>query len=182
MSARGTKRSAVVGIGLLLAVLASCADVKPPSAFEQAFDDDTKPWQEIQTQLPAAPQDANLVYFAVSAGTPYRFAVDATSLAIGSDGVFRYVLVATSPQGARNVSYEGIRCESHERKIYAIGRTDGSWARSRAAAWLPIEDVSSNRQHAALMKEYFCPDDYPARNPAEVLARMRVRVEPTNTT
>ena len=166
----------------MIVALASCADVKPPNAFEQAFDDDTTSWQEIQTQLPAAPQASSLVGFAVSGGTQYRFAIDATSLTIGSDGVFRYVLVATSPQGVRNVSYEGIRCQTRERKTYAIGRSDGAWVRARNAAWSPVEDVSTNRQHAALMKEYFCPDAYPARDVAEVLGRMRVRTEPTNTT
>ena len=169
-------------VALLVASLTACADVKPPNAFEQAFEDESVPWQEIQTQLPAAPQASNLVGFAVSGGTQYRFAIDATSLAIGTDGVFRYVLVATSPQGVRNVSYEGIRCQSRERKTYAIGRTDGTWVRARNAAWVPVEEVNANRQHAALMKEYFCPDAYPARDVAEVIGRMRVRTEPTNTT
>ena len=166
----------------LVAALAACADVRPPNAFEQAFDDETVPWQELQTQLPPAPRDANLVPFAVSGGTQYRFAIDATSLAIGSDGVFRYTLVATSSQGARNVSYEGIRCQASERKTYAIGRSDGTWVRARNAAWTGVQDVDINRQHAALINEYFCPDAYPARNVAEVLARMRVRSQPTNTT
>ncbi len=167
---------------LVVVGITACADIKPPNAFEQAFDDDTVPWQEIQTQLPAAPKSPDLVGFAVSGGTQYRFAIDATSLAIGSDGVFRYVLVATSPQGVRNVSYEGIRCQTRERKTYAIGRSDGTWVRARNATWAPVEEVDANRQHAALMKEYFCPDAYPARDVAEVIGRMRLRTEPTNTT
>lgn len=174
---RGRRRR-VIAIAAMV-VLGACTTPKPPSAFEQDFDDPAKSWQEIQTQLPPAPSEDDLVVFGVSGGTQYRFALDARTLAIGTDGVFRYVLVATSPQGARNVSYEGIRCQSGEKKIYATGRADGTWVRSRTAAWTRIEEVGNNRQHAALMKEYFCPDAYPARNVAEVLGRLRVRLPST---
>ena len=155
-------------------MLAACAPLKPPSTFEQDFEDRQKSWTEMETQLPPAPRDDALVTFGVSGGAQFRFALDAPSLAIGTDGVFRYVLVATSSGGSRNVSYEGIRCETREKKVYAIGRPDGTWVRSRSAAWTPIEEVGNNRQHAALMKEYFCPQSYPARDVPEVLARMRV--------
>ena len=104
---------------------------------------------------------------------------DDAVLSIGTDGVFRYTLVATSSQGARNVSYEGIRCESAQKKIYATGRPDGTWVRSRNAAWTPIEEVGINRQHAALMKEYFCVDGYPSRRVSDVLARLRVTLPGT---
>lgn len=164
---------------MVATLVAACATPKPPSAFEQDFDDQTKTWQEVQTQLPPVPRDDDLVVFGVSGGTQYRFGLDPRSLTIGSDGVFRYALVATSPQGARNVSFEGIRCQTGEKKIYATGRPDGSWVRVRNAGWSAVEEVGNNRQHAALMKEYFCPDSYPARDVAEVLGRLRVRLPTT---
>jgi hypothetical protein len=160
---------------LVALLLSSCADPKPPSTFEEAFDDDTKPWIEVETQLPPKPVDADLVGFAVSGATSYRFGIDPKSLTIGTDDVFRYTLVAISPQGARNVSYEGIRCQTDQRKIYAIGRPDGTWVRSRNAAWTKIEEVGNNRQHAALEKEYFCPESYAARSPKEIIDRMKIR-------
>ncbi len=157
-----------LGIG----ALAACAAPKPPSAFEEAFDDETRPWQEVETQMPAKPMDADIVPFQVSGGTDYRFGIDARSLSIGTDGVYRYTLVATSRQGARNVSYEGIRCETAQKKVYAIGRSDGTWTKSRSAAWQPIADVGINRQDAALLREYFCPDGYAATSGKEIFARM----------
>ena len=164
----------------ILAMLSACSTpAPPPSAFEQAFDDETKSWQEVSTQLPPAPQERHLVVFGVGGATQFRFAIDAYTLSIGSDGVYRYTLVATSPAGARNVSYEGIRCESAQKKIYATGRPDGTWVRSRNAAWTPIEEVGINRQHAALMKEYFCVDGYPSRRISDVLARLRVTLPST---
>ncbi len=163
------------------AMLVACAAPKPPSTFETDFDEENKPWTEMQTQLPAAPQPADLVVFPVSGATNYTFAIDRKSISIGSDGVFRYSLVATSPSGARNVSYEGIRCETQERKIYATGRPDGSWVRARNAGWVRIEEVGNNRQQAALMKDVFCPDFYPAQNLGEIQDRLRRRAPTTNT-
>ena len=163
-------------------VFTACTTVPPPNAFESAFEDETKPWQELQTQLPAAPNAADLVPFQVSGATQYKFALDAKSIDIGSDGVFRYTIVAVSAEGARNVSYEGIRCLTSEKKIYAIGRSDGSWSRSRSAAWKRIQDVSLNRQDAALEDEYFCPGGYAARDRAEVIGRLRPRLAPSETT
>ncbi len=150
-------RRAAAASAIVLAV-GACAPAKPPSVFETDFDDDTKAWREIEAQLPAPPQDADLMPFSVGSDSSYYYRIDRKALSIGSDGVFRYTLVATSAQGARNVSYEGIRCEKSERKIYAIGRDDGRWVRARNAAWVPVEDVARNRYHAALMKEYFCPN------------------------
>ncbi len=156
-----------------------CSSTKPPSAFEQDFDDDTKTWKEIQTQLPAAPREEDLMGFGVSGASSYYFAIDRKSLAIGSDGVFRYTLVATSPQGARNVSYEGIRCATREKKIYAIGQSDGTWTKARNAAWARIVEVGNNRQHAALMKEYFCPDGTAQQKMSDVLDRFKRRLPTT---
>ena len=163
----------------LAVVLFGCSSTKPPSAFEQDFDDDTKTWKEVQTQLPAAPRDEDLIGFSVSGASAYYFAVDRKALSIGSDGVFRYTLVATSAQGARNVSYEGIRCETVEKKIYAIGQRDGGWVKSRNSAWSRIEEVGNNRQHAALMKEYFCPDGSAQQKLSDVLDRFKRRLPTT---
>lgn len=176
---RDRRAGRIATILSVAAFVGACTPPKPPSAFEEAYDDEAKPWVEVQTQLPAPPNAATLRSFAVSGATQYRFEIDPKSLTIGTDGVFRYTLVATSPSGVRNVSYEGIRCEKGEKKTYAIGRSDGTWVRARNAAWTPIEDVNLNRQHAALEKEYFCPEGYAARDVKDILARMTPRLAPS---
>lgn len=143
------------------------------SRFEQDFDDEAKPWQEIATQLPAAPKAENLVPFYVSATTTLKFAIDSKSLTAGSDGVMRYVLVSKSAGGAENISYEGIRCESSEVKLYAFGHKDGTWGRSRHDKWEPIVEKTTNRQHAALARDYFCDNRVIAGSVEEILNRMR---------
>jgi len=117
---------------------------------------DERPWQEVEAALPAPPQEANLLPIEVDQLTQNRFYVDDASLAYGSDDVIRYTMVVVSPAGARNVSFEGMRCKTAERRIYAFGRVDGSWSKARSNAWVRIEGGNINRHHAALYRDYFC--------------------------
>lgn len=105
--------------------------------------------------------------FYASAATDNRFFVDASTLSVSADGVVRYVLVVVSPQGVRNVTFEGMRCETRERRIYASGRSDGSWSKARKNEWSRIEDAAANRHHAALFLEYFCPFGIVVKDAAE---------------
>ena len=155
---RGRVAFGVASALVALLLVAACASKPSPDAFENDYDDESKTWKEIETQLPAAPRDRDLVEFSVSAASPYRFSLDRKSIALGGDGVYRYTLVAVSREGARNVSYEGIRCATREYKIYALGRSDGMWVKPRNAQWRPVIEVDNNRQHAALIKDTLCID------------------------
>lgn len=157
--------------GLGMAAMAALAHAE--SRLDDQFDDTTKPWQEIAVQFPALPNDADLLPFDVSATATQRFAVDAKSVSVGADAVIRYTLVTQSQAGARNVSYEAIRCASLEYKIYALGHADGTWSRARRDQWQPIVNNAMNRQQAALVQDYFCLANSPAGNPAEMLRRLR---------
>jgi hypothetical protein len=143
------------------------------SQFEEDFDDTGKTWQEIAVQLPAPPAPEHLIPFYVSATATQTFALDEKSLQIGKDGVIRFTLVSTSPSGARNISYEGIRCASFEKKSYAYGRDDGSWARSRRDQWEPIVRNAANRQHGVLAVDFFCESKSVAGNRETLLKRLR---------
>ena len=136
-----------------------------------AFDEDyeVKTWQEIEVQLPAPPQEADLMPFFVSAASDNQFFVDKKSLSLGSDGVVRYTLVVLTAGGSRNVSYEGMRCQTKERRLYAFGRRDGTWSKAKGNAWDRVADTGSNRHHAALFLEYFCPDGIIVQSVQEIL-------------
>jgi hypothetical protein len=138
-----------------------------PVAADSDEDDEVRPWQEVAVQLPAAPLQENLLPFYVSAATNNEFYVDGASLSVGADGVVRYVLVVQTQGGARNVTYEGLRCETKERRLYASGRPDGTWARSRNDEWRRIQNMATNRHHAALIFDYFCPSGAIVRDVAE---------------
>jgi hypothetical protein len=145
------------------------------SRFEQDFDDQEKQWQEVAIQLPSYPKPENLFPFYVSETATQNFAIDSKSLTVGSDGVIRYTLVTNSASGARNISYEGIRCASFEKKLYAFGREDGTWSRSRHDQWERIVRNTANRQHATLAMDYFCQNLTIADNAEKMLERIKFR-------
>lgn len=170
------RKKAFIAPGALLLALACHSGVTfAKSDFEEDFEDQEKPWQEVATQLPAAPKPENLLPFYVSPTATQSFAIDAQSLSLGADGVIRYTLVATSEAGARNVSYEGIRCATYERKLYAFGHPDGSWSRARRDQWERINSNTPNRHHAALAKDYFCLEKTVAGTAEEMVKRIRTK-------
>ena len=119
---------------------------------------------EDNLALPAYPAPGKLIPFSVSDSGGFRFFVDGATLTVGKDRVVRYVLVARSADGAQNVSYEGMRCAAGEYRIYAIGRSDGSWVESRTG-WRPVRGAPARQ--VALYREYFCPQAEPLRDAAE---------------
>ena len=168
-----TKIAIMPPIFIVMACAVSMANAQ--SRFDEDFDDAEKPWQEIAIQLPAAPVTENLLPFYVSATATQTFALDSKSLALGADGVIRYTLITSSATGARNISYEGIRCESFEKKLYAFGHSDGTWSRSRQDKWEPIVRNAANRQHATLAQDYFCEGLSVAGDAKTMLERIRTQ-------
>ncbi len=130
-----------------------------------------KVWLESPLQLPAAPAQENYLAFYKSA--QQKFFIDTQSLTIAKDGSFRYTLISTSQSGAKNISYEGLRCDSYEKKIYAFGRTDGSWSPSRNAEWSGISNSGVNRQHASLAQEFVCEGLSVSGDIERILQRIR---------
>lgn len=137
------------------------------AAEEEGEDDLPKQWRELDVQFPSPPAGDALIPLYVSAATTNRFYIDGSSLSVGADQVIRYVMVVETPGGVRNVSFEGLRCESRSRRIYGSGRPDGSWSKARNSDWVRILDAYANRQHAALFLEYFCPFGNSVRTAAE---------------
>lgn len=113
---------------------------------------------EAEVRLPAYPEERTLLRFPTS-WTTHQIALDEAALAVGNDGVVRFTLVVKSASGAENVSHEGIRCETGERRVYAYGRrgaAGGVWSAARNAAWLPIHDRGINRYYFEFWRDVFC--------------------------
>lgn len=156
----------------LLVALSACTPSSPPNrASDDGFDD--KPWEVQQALLPAHPNQGNLVQIYVSPTTTFQFFVDTASISAGEDGPIRYIMIARSPSGAENLSYEGLRCETRERKLYAFGRSDGTWSRARNPQWAPIGEGQANRQHAALAEDFFCPQGVRVRTSEDAVRMLR---------
>ena len=157
-------------LALALAMWAALVLAQPKSDWE--LEQEERSWSESNFQLPAYPKGDDLIEFYVSAATEFKFFIDRASLSISPEGVVRYTLLARSPSGAENVTYEGIRCKTGAYRIYAYGRTGGTWA-PRASDWRPIEPKSVQRWHQALWREYFCPQKVPIYDVAEGIDALR---------
>lgn len=139
---------------------------------------DAKPWEESAPELPPYPKDEDFYSFYVSASTVNRFYVDTARISLGRDGVVRYTLLIISPAGVRNVSYEGMRCQSQERRTYALGRTGERWTVARGSLWVPVREATSNRHHAALFQDFFCPNGIMATRLDEVIRAIKKAGKP----
>jgi hypothetical protein len=160
----------------------ACFAIVSFAASAAGFDEeyDVKQWQEMVVSMPTAPRKESLIPFYVSAATENQFFIDGASLSVGEDGVVRYVLIVQTLGGARNISYEGMRCLTRERRIYASGRLDGSWSKSRNNEWVRIRDAVANRQYAELFLEYFCPGGTIARDAEEARQALKAGLHPDN--
>jgi hypothetical protein len=125
-------------------------------------------FREAAVALPPYFREEDLVEFAVAPTTRFRFYVDRGSLSVGEDGVVRYTLVARSPQGAQNVTYEGIRCRAGMHRVYALGQPDRNW-KPVTLDWQPTDRLWVR----VLRREYFCPMGLPVHDVAEALDALR---------
>lgn len=145
----------------------------PDTLPNKDFVDDTAPWEELAASLPPYPKDENLVSINVSSATSNKYMIDTASLSVGKDKVVRYTVVIESKLGARTVNYEGLRCETMERKIYAFGQADGKWTENKRAAWDEIKRRSSLSYHKTLFEEIFCDVGIPIRDTEEGLRKLK---------
>lgn len=142
------------------------------AAQEDAADGQPSAASEPEAVLPAHPS-GNLIEFDSGINSANRYFLDRDSLSVLEGDEVRFTLVIDARGGARNVSYEGIRCSSFERRTYAVGRADGSWVRSRRHDWLRITGNRVNRHHSALATSYLCNNGIAVRSAAEAFEAIR---------
>ncbi len=95
-------------------------------------------WQEGPVPEPPAFSLDRLIRFEVNPNSSLVYGLDPRTLQISAaDRVVRYVVVASSPAGARNVFYEGIRCPTGEVKTYAH-QNGQQWVKASDPQWLPM--------------------------------------------
>lgn len=154
----------LVQLLLLCLPLAAFAD---PGAFNDVEEPVAAPWKESDYVLPPFPKAENLIEFYVSAANPAKFYIDQSSIGAGTpDGVVRYVMVVRTSGGAVNTSYEGVRCDTNEYRIYATGNNDeGTWNKARGDAWRTFWRGSA--QQKSLANLYLCPDFNPVKTAEE---------------
>ena len=153
---------------LFALLLAGCG--APPIASDWERQQAPKLAEEQAAPLPPYPEARNLVGFDLLAPSDMRYFIDASSLTV-SEGIVRYVVVARSPEGAQNVSYEALRCPG-EYRLLALGRADGGWS-TQPGSWRGIPRGMDRSVQYALARNYFCAHRIPVHTAREALEALR---------
>jgi hypothetical protein len=148
---------------LLLLALTACSSTPEVSDWERQNMAREAPSEEAVTP-PPFPQRGKLIEYPIADAAGFHFFVDGSTLSVDQHGIVRYVLVAQSPTGAQNVTFEGLRCAAAQHRVYATGQSDGTWLPARTA-WQPV--ANARRWQLALYREYFCPQKVPIRDAGE---------------
>jgi hypothetical protein len=113
-------------------------------------------FKEGLTAMPLNPPNkATIQPFYVSQHTIFKFAVDTNSILIGNDGITRYIVILTSPNGNSQVQYEGIRCDSFQWRLYGTFE-NSAWKENPLSSWRDIQSNVPNRYQAALAQGALC--------------------------
>lgn len=175
--------AALAARAVLIAVLLACAGAAWGDInfrFQNWEDPDAVPWSEGKYELPPYPKaDAPLIEFYTNAVNPNHYYVDSSSLSVGEDGVVRYVMVVKTSGGAVNVSFEGMRCETQQLRIYAIGRSDGTWYVSPRSEWKPMKTDGINYHQGKLWRNFLCPIGNPIHTAKEGVDALKAGRHPS---
>ena len=133
-------------------------------------------WREVEAPPPPAPKLEGLIPLEIP-GTTLRFGVVPTSVAIGSDGIVRYVVVASSATGAVNAMYEGIRCNSGEYKVYARHNPDSGWTPVKDSAWRSLHEQPMSRHSLLIARTGACMGHGTNHTAARIVQDLRSPVD-----
>jgi hypothetical protein len=150
---------------LLLAAAAAQAQAQVPA--------DDPDWREVEAPPAPALKLQGLVPLEMP-GSALRFGVDPASITIGSDGIVRYVVVATSDSGVVNGIYEGIRCDKGEVKVYARHNPAGGWKVLKDPQWRPVNE---QRYTSLIALGGACVGRGANQSPARIVRDLRTPLE-----
>lgn len=134
---------------------------------------DDPDWREVEAPPAPALKLQGLIALEMP-GSSLRFGIDPSSITVGSDGVVRYVVVATSATGVVNAIYEGIRCDNGEVKVYARHNAAGGWTVAKEPKWRPVRD---QRYTDAIARGGACAGRSANRSPAHIVRDLTTPLE-----
>ncbi len=135
---------------------------------------DSPEWVEAAT--PAPPQ------FSVNSVLPLdmppyvsvKVGVDPQTIAVGEDGVVRYVVVMRNTSGNTSASYEGIRCSSDEVKTYARWSASGQWNLLAHPEWKAVSDNMPSHHAQVFARQAACVN-HATTSKQEVIDALKAR-------
>ena len=154
-------------LALSLALFASMAGMA------QTTQDDPD-WTESAVPTAPAFDMSRLLTFSGAVSSSLLYGIDPASISISrSDSLVRYVLVATSASGARNVMYEAIRCSTGEFKTYARYSPDGRWTNVSNPEWRSVFGNMPSKHALYLAKAAICDGSAPTASVDVVVRRLK---------
>jgi CNP1-like family len=139
---------------------------------------DAPEWTEGPIAPPPLFAKDRLIAIDMPSYVSVKIGVDPESIAVGEDGVVRYVVVMTNASGNSNAVYEGIRCASDEVKTYARFGSSGQWTLLNAPQWKAIQDNMPSRHALAFARQGGC-QNHLAPSKQEILAALKLTRRPT---
>ncbi len=148
-------------------------DLPPGAARAPDLDEPTRAQDvPLPDPLPSSlPDPARLLRWTVP-DSGSRYGVDPATYTRVSTNAARVIVVIETRGGARNVTLEGIRCDTAERKLLAIGRGDGTWSMPRDQAWQPLFMTDAVRRDRRPLVLALCDGPTSAENAAALRRRL----------
>jgi hypothetical protein len=144
-----------------------------PFAASAQFFQDNPDWKEAEAPPPPAYDVSKLLTFKVSGGQSLVYGVDPASITINkSDSVVRYVMVATSASGVRNVMYEALHCATGEVKIYAR-QFSGKWEPIANPKWQSVFGEMPSKHAFTFARMGACDGAAPASSVPDLVAKVK---------
>ncbi len=125
-------------------------------------------WKEMEAPQPAPLRTDRLIRLELPE-SQLRFGVDPASITLTSDGIVRYVVVATSSTGAVNGFYEGIRCSTAETRLYARYNPDSGWVPVKDAQWRPLRESRPSRHSLVIARTGACMGGAPNQSAVQIV-------------
>ena len=131
-------------------------------------------WKESDVPAPPTFDTGRLLAFEVSSASSLVYGVDPATISITqSDGVVRYVVVATSASGTRNIMYEGIRCATGEFKTYARYSMNGRWSLVSNPEWRSMFGNLPSKHALRFAKAGACENVTPVSSARELANKLK---------
>lgn len=132
-------------------------------------------WQEGKVALPDFPQKDDLIKVEVDrVDMPFSFYLDSKNLTSSTkQGLVKYTVLVESNSGAKNILFEGLRCELEQYKTYAYGTYDNKFVKAKTSEWRFIRDNGHMVHRYNFLRYYMCNEQrepYPA---SEIIRKIK---------
>jgi hypothetical protein len=133
---------------------------------------DNPDWVEEPVPPPPAFVSERQIGISMPPHVSVKVGVDPDTIAVGMDGVVRYVAIMTNANGNTNAVYEGIRCISDEVKTYARLNAAGQWNMVKEPVWKGLGENMPSRHAFAVARQGACQNRL-ATSPQEIIAALK---------